>query len=267
MPGARAETVKGEPVVDMEKIDQAASVLAHSHNNVVVTGAGISTEAGIPDFRGEKGIYRTLGEDRVMNIINIDTFRRDPERFYRFYREHFHFPPVEPSRAHQVLAEMEQQGRIRAVVTQNIDGLHERAGSKRVIAIHGSADRFICTRGRCRKTYHSDFVESVAEVVPACPDCGAVLKPDVVLFGEPIYNFMDARESVMNARVLLVIGSSLTVYPLAGFVRDFSTFYQDLIIVNKGPTQLDHAALVKIDVDTSSGEILEEINRRIALYL
>lgn len=249
--------------MDNQKLDRVASVLASSNNTVVVTGAGISTEAGIPDFRGEKGIYRTLGEDRVMSIININTFRRSPEKFYEFYREYFIFPPVEPSLAHKVLAEMETKGRVKAVVTQNIDGLHERAGSRNVIPVHGNADRFICTRTRCGKYYSTDQVREMQETVPVCPECGGILKPDVVLFGEPIQNYIDARERIMAARVLVVIGSSLTVYPLAGFVKEFSTFYQDLIIINKGPTHMDHAALVKIEVGNSStGSILQDINQR-----
>jgi len=250
--------------MDNHKLDRVASVLASSNNTVVVTGAGISTEAGIPDFRGEKGIYRTLGEDRVMNIINIDTFRHSPEKFYEFYREYFVFPPVEPSLAHKVLADMETKGRVKAVVTQNIDGLHERAGSRNVIPVHGNADRFICTRTRCGKYYSSDQVRKMQETVPVCPVCGGILKPDVVLFGEPIQNYIDARERIMAARVLVVIGSSLTVYPLAGFVKEFSTFYQDLVIINKGPTHMDHAALVKIEVgNASTGSILQDIDRRI----
>ncbi|MGE5391922.1 MAG: SIR2 family NAD-dependent protein deacylase [Deltaproteobacteria bacterium] len=246
-------------------IERAVSVLANSNNTVVVTGAGISTEAGIPDFRGEKGIYRTLGEDRVMRIINIDAFHRQPEAFWEFYRQYFNFPPVEPSHAHKMLARMEQKGRVKAVVTQNIDGLHGKAGSKKVIAVHGTADRFVCTGSRCRAIYDSQYVQDYPQTVPHCSECGGVLKPDVVLFGEPIQNYMDARQQILDARVLVVIGSSLTVYPLAGFVKEFSTFYQDMIIINKGSTAMDHAALVKIEVETSTGAILEEIDRQLDL--
>jgi len=246
-------------------IERAVNVLANSNNTVVVTGAGISTEAGIPDFRGEKGIYRTLGEDRVMRIINIDAFHRQPEVFWEFYRQYFNFPPVEPSQAHKMLARMEKKGRVKAVVTQNIDGLHSKAGSKKVVAVHGTADRFVCTGSRCRAAYDSEYVRDYPQTVPLCSECGTVLKPDVVLFGEPIQNYMDARQLIMDARVLVVIGSSLTVYPLAGFVKEFSTFYQDMIIINKGPTAMDHAALVKIEVETSTGAILEEIDRQLDL--
>jgi len=117
--------------MDLKTIDKIVTTLGNSRNTVVVTGAGISTEAGIPDFRGENGIYRKLGENNVMNILNISAFQRDPERFWDFYRRYFIFPPVEPARVHHVLAQMEKKGRIKGVVTQNIDGLHEKAGSKK----------------------------------------------------------------------------------------------------------------------------------------
>jgi len=230
-----------------------------------VTGAGISTEAGIPDFRGEKGIYRTLGEDRVMRIINIDAFYRQPEVFWEFYRRYFDFPAVEPSLAHKLLARMEQKGIIKGIVTQNIDGLHEKAGSKNVIAVHGTADRYVCTNRKCGRVYDAGYVRDFGQVVPTCSKCGGVIKPDVVLFGEAIQNYMDARQLIMEAKVLVVIGSSLTVYPLAGFVKEFSSFYQDLIIINKGPTHLDHAALVKLEVENSTGEILQEILRQLEI--
>ncbi len=240
------------------QIEQVVRTLANSPNTVVVTGAGISTEAGIPDFRGPNGIYRQLGEDRVMNIINIHTFNQNPALFYDFYRQHFVLPPVEPSKAHYILAEMEKSGFIKGIVTQNIDGLHEKAGSRRVVAVHGNSEQYVCTNRHCRELYGRDKVEPQTSGVPTCEQCGSVLKPDVILFGEPIKHFTDAQDMIMSARTLLVIGSSLTVYPVAGFVKAFSTFYQDLIIINRGPTQLDHAALVKID-RPNTGETLEEI--------
>ncbi len=243
-----------------KKIDQVVRCLANSPNTVVVTGAGISTEAGIPDFRGKNGIYRQLGEDRVMDIINIDTFRDNPRLFYDFYNQYFVFPPVEPSLAHYVLADMEREGFIRGIVTQNIDGLHERAGNRRVVAIHGNSERYVCTNRDCGEGYSSAQVKQQGAVVPTCDLCQAVLKPDVILFGEPIKDFADAQDLIMGARTLVVIGSSLTVYPLAGFVKAFSTLSQDLIIINQGPTHLDHAALVKIEAD-HTGDALQAILR------
>jgi len=247
-----------------EKVKQVAELLKKSSHTVVVTGAGISTEAGIPDFRGQNGIYRQLGEDQVMGIINIDFFKRHPEEFYKFYRQYFNFPEVAPSPAHFMLAKMEEKGYIKGIVTQNIDNLHQQAGSKNVIPIHGNAEEFICTAHNCRQIYASDYYKNSPQTVPCCANCGAILKPNVVLFGENINNFIDARELILDARLLIVIGSSLTVYPLAGFVKEFSTFTQDLVIINRGPTQLDHAARVKLDVkDQSTGELLESIYRQI----
>jgi NAD-dependent deacetylase len=243
-----------------DSIRQIVKAMKLSPNTVVVTGAGISTEAGIPDFRGQNGIYRQLGENRVMNIINIDFFRRHPDEFYHFYRQYFTFPPVEPSKAHLLLAEMEKKRLIKGVVTQNIDNLHQKAGSKNVIPIHGNAEQFICTDIRCQGTFDSSCLDRLPDTVPRCPLCGSVIKPDVVLFGENIKNYVGARDMILSARLLIVIGSSLTVYPLAGFVKDFSTFAQDLVIINKGPTEMDHAALVKLEVgNQTTGDLLEAI--------
>lgn len=239
-------------------IRRTADLIKSSYKTVVVTGAGISTEAGIPDFRGENGIYRQLGEDRVMRIINIDFFRHHPEEFYSFYRQYFNFPAVEPSQAYYMLARLEKAGFLAGVVTQNIDNLHQKAGSKNVIPIHGNAEQFVCQERTCQARYDASYVIDYPETVPRCSSCGSIIKPDVVLFGENIYNYMDARELILSAHLLIVIGSSLTVYPLAGFVREFCTFTQDLIIINKGPTYMDHAALIKIDTGTT-GAVLEKI--------
>ncbi len=242
-----------------QKIVSLIEMLKNSSRTFALTGAGISTEAGIPDFRGQNGIYRQLGEDRVMSIINIETFNNNPRLFYDFYNQHFIFPTVEPSKAHYMLAEMEKNGFIKGIVTQNIDGLHEKAGSRRVVAVHGNSERYVCTNRHCGELFSWAGVREQGVIIPTCDQCGSILKPDVILFGEPIKSFTDAQDLIMGARTLLVIGSSLTVYPVAGFVRAFSTFYQDLIIINRGPTQLDHAALVKID-GPNTGETLEEIN-------
>lgn len=242
----------------IEQINQLVQILKSSNNTVAVTGAGISTEAGIPDFRGKDGIYTKMGgEDKVMPLINIEAFRKDPVKFYDFHWQRFNFPPVEPCKAHRVLADMEAHNYIKGVVTQNIDGLHQRAGSKNVIPIHGNSDQYICTA--CQDMHSREYAKTFVPGVPTCSKCGSILKPNVVLFGESINNYTGAVDLIMNARCLLVIGTSLTVYPLAGFVQDFCTLTQDLVIINKGPTQLDHAALLKIDVgeDDTLGAIME----------
>ncbi|MEQ8199893.1 MAG: NAD-dependent deacylase [Syntrophomonadaceae bacterium] len=246
-----------------KEIEQAALMLKTSKNTVVVTGAGISTEAGIPDFRGENGIYRRLGEEKVMQIINSDCFRSNPDYFYLFYRQNFQsYAGIQPSRAHLALAELEQKGLVKAIVTQNIDGLHQKAGSRKVFAIHGSADRYICTNRSCQEVYDQQYVDAYPLTVPCCEVCDAILKPDVVLFGEPIKNYYDAVESITGAHLLVVIGSSLTVYPLAGFVRDYCNSNKDLLIINKGPTQLDYAATLKVDTDRT-GDFLNQLLDRV----
>jgi NAD-dependent deacetylase len=197
-----------------------------------------------------------------MSLLNIESFRRNPEAFYEFYREYFIFPKVEPSKAHFILADMEKKGIIKAIVTQNIDNLHQRAGNKRVIPVHGNAERYICTERKCHSVYDTDYVKNFPQIVPTCKKCGNILKPDVVLFGEQIQNYTNAREAILHCKSLVIIGSSLAVYPLAGFVKEFSTFLQDLIIINKGHTEMDHAAAVKLDI-SNTGEVLEEINNRL----
>jgi NAD-dependent deacetylase len=243
---------------DEQIYKQIAGLLASSNNTVVVTGAGISTEAGIPDFRGEKGIYRKLGEAKVMSLLNIDAFWKKTREFYDFYRNYFIMPKVKPSRAHILLAEMEKKGMIRGIITQNIDNLHQSAGSKRVVAVHGNAESFICTKIGCSTMVDGDYVRGYSDIVPKCPQCGSILKPDVVLFGEPIQNHRRARDTIMSAQVLVVIGSSLTVYPLAGFVGEYCACMDNFIIINKGPTALDHKADIKLDTDRT-GSALEKI--------
>lgn len=243
-----------------QTLTKVTALLAASRNTVVVTGAGISTEAGIPDFRGEKGIYRTLGEHKVTALLNINAFRKRPREFYEFYRHYFLLPQVKPSRAHLLLAELEKKGIIKSVVTQNIDNLHQVAGSKRVIPIHGNAERFPCTRIGCGYVADIGYVRDHPDPVPKCPKCGSILKPDVVLFGEPIQNHRLARDTILGAQLLVVIGSSLTVYPLAGFVGEYCAGRGNMIIINKGPTALDYAATVKLDVK-NTGTVLEEIAR------
>jgi NAD-dependent deacetylase len=243
---------------DEKLIQKIANMLNKSKNTVVVTGAGISTEAGIPDFRGDKGIYRVLGEDNVLNLLNIDTFRTNPRGFYDFYRNYFMMPKVEPSRAHLLLAEMELKGYVKAVVTQNIDNLHQAAGSKRVIAVHGNAEQFSCTKIGCYTKVDAEYVRNYTEIVPRCPNCNSILKPDVVLFGEAIQNYRQATDTILNSQLLIVIGSSLTVYPLAGFVSEYCVSRKDFVIINKGHTALDHAATIKLDIN-HTGDALEKI--------
>ena len=218
---------------------------------VVLTGAGVSTESGIPDFRSRTGIWAQYDP---MEYATIDAFRRDPAKVWGFYSKRLGvLADAKPNAAHVVLAELERQGLVEAVITQNVDRLHQEAGSRRVIEVHGSirsASCFVCS--------HREEYERVVELgpVPACAECGAVLKPDVVMFGEllPAGVMEEASELVRRAGLLLVVGSSLEVYPVAGLPEDALQAGARLAIVNRGPTPYYRRADLKIDA--SAGETL-----------
>lgn len=220
---------------------------------VVLTGAGVSTESGIPDFRSETGIW---AEVDPFEVASIRAFRRDPERVWAFYRERIHrLREAEPNAAHYALAELERRGLVRAVVTQNIDTLHERAGSRDVIEVHGSIRSAQCLG--CLWTEPADAVLVQLEVqpTPLCPQCGDVLKPGVTLFGEllPAGAMERATELARAAELVLVVGSSLEVWPVAGLPLEARAF----AILNRGPTALDDRALLR--VDAPAGETLAAV--------
>jgi NAD-dependent deacetylase len=223
-------------------------------STVVLTGAGVSTESGIPDFRSPTGIWAQFDP---LEYASIDAFRRDPEKIWRFYAPRFAMlTDAEPNDAHVALAQLEEHGLVRAVVTQNIDLLHERAGSRDVIEVHGSIRTSSCPR--CRATY--PLVEVLPQVehagIARCAVCGAVLKPDVVFFGEllPPGAIERASELVRAAALVLVVGSSLEVYPVAGLPQEALEAGARLAIVNRGSTPYDHRA--DLVVDAGAGETL-----------
>ena len=210
---------------------------------MVLTGAGVSTESGIPDFRSDTGIW---AEVDPFEVASIQAFRRDPARVWGFYRERIHvLRNAEPNAAHVALAELERRGLVQAVVTQNIDTLHSRAGSRDVVEVHGSIRSAQCLA--CLWSESADAVLAQLEVspTPSCPHCGEVLKPGVVLFGEllPAGAMERATQLARGARLVLVVGSSLEVWPAAGLPLEARAF----AIVNRGPTALDSQALLKID--------------------
>ena len=213
-------------------------------------GAGVSTESGIPDFRSQDGLYNQSYAYPPETILSHTFFERNPEEFFRFYREKILVLDVEPNKAHKKLAEMEAAGKLNAVVTQNIDGLHQRAGSKRVYELHGSIHRNHCTR--CGRAYTAREIAAM-KGVPHC-DCGGVIKPDVVLYEEPLdeKTMMNALRAIRQADVMIVAGTSLTVYPAAGFLSYFSGSH--LVLINRDPTPADrHADLV---IHDKVGEVL-----------
>jgi NAD-dependent deacetylase len=217
----------------------------------VLTGAGISTESGIPDFRSPSGIWAQYDP---MEYATIDAFRRDPVKVWEFYLQRLGvLARAEPNEGHRALAELERRGFVRAVVTQNIDGLHQRAGSQNVIEVHGSIRTASCLE--CGERVP---LEPVTEA-PRCPRCGAILKPDVVMFGEllPLDAIDRAIELAQQAGLLLVVGSSLEVYPVAGLPQETVSAGGALAIVNRTPTPFDGLASVKIE--GGAGETLSAL--------
>jgi NAD-dependent deacetylase len=221
---------------------------------VVLTGAGVSTESGIPDFRSPGGLW---AEFDPLEYGSIEAFRADPEKVWRFYAPRFSvLTEAEPNDAHRAIAALERAGHVEAVVTQNIDLLHERAGSRDVVEVHGSIRTSTCPG--CSSRYALERVLALlAEApVPACPFCGSVLKPDVVFFGELLPEAEIDRASALaaTAGLLLVVGSALEVYPVAGLPYETLNAGGAVAIVNRGPTAFDGRAALKID--GSAGETL-----------
>ena len=237
-----------------EKIALLRQWVAESDNIVFFGGAGVSTESGIPDFRSVDGLYNQEYKYPPEEIISHSFFERDPEEFYRFYRQKL-IPPedVKPNAAHLRLAELEREGKLRAVITQNIDGLHQAAGSRRVIELHGSIHRCYCAK--CRKPWPESYVNN-GEGIPRC-DCGGVVRPDVVLYEEGLdeQDLTDAVNYIRRADVLIIGGTSLAVYPAAGLIRYFRG--KHLVLVNRGVTPYDDMA--ELIIRQNIGQVFSQI--------
>ena len=201
-------------------------------------GAGVSTDSGIPDFRGNGGLYDSEEESNEY-YLSRECLMREPDKFFQFFRNNMVFQNAEPNDAHFAIARLEERGLIKAVITQNIDGLHQKAGSQRVIELHGTANRYYCTR--CGKVY-SDEVLSAQDYIPRCEVCSSLVRPDVTLYGESLdgFNYADAEEEISRADVLIVGGSSLVVNPAASLIDSFQG--EHLIIINYSPTPYDGLA-------------------------
>ena len=222
----------------MDKIETLKKWISESNRIVFFGGAGVSTESGIPDFRSVDGLYSQKFDYPPETIISHSFFLRDPEYFFRFYREKMLPLGFEPNITHKVLARWEQEGKLSAVVTQNIDGLHQKAGSQRVCELHGSVLRNYCIR--CGKAHSAEFIKSSVGV-PTC-DCGGIVKPDVVLYEESLdgNTLEKSIVAIQNADLLIVAGTSLTVYPAAGLIN----YYRGnrLVLINRDETPYDHQA-------------------------
>ena len=219
----------------MQELERLQALIDGASHIVFFGGAGVSTESGIPDFRSVDGLYRQQYEYPPETVLSHTFFQRRPEEFYRFYRSKMLCLDAKPNRAHFALAQLEAAGKLSAVITQNIDGLHQAAGSREVLELHGSIHRNHCTR--CGKFYSAQaLLESTG--VPRC-DCGGVIKPDVVLYEESLNEETLSRavDHLRQADLLIVGGTSLAVYPAAGLIRYYTG--RELVLLNRDPTQYD----------------------------
>ena len=237
----------------MDGAEQLKTWIEESDNIVFFGGAGVSTESGIPDFRSVDGLYNQQYDYPPETIISHSFYRRNPEEFYRFYKNRMLFPDALPNAAHLALAKLEQSGKLRAVITQNIDGLHQAAGSRNVLELHGSVHRNYCTR--CGKFYSLDEIMAM-DGVPRC-ECGGIIKPDVVLYEEGLDQgiLQMSVSAIRHADVLIIGGTSLTVYPAAGLID----YYQGnkLVLINKSVTPLDSRA--NLVISGKIGEVFSQI--------
>ena len=230
--------------------------LSESENIVFFGGAGVSTESKIPDFRSTDGLYNQQYAYPPETILSHTFYMRRPEEFYRFYRNKMLFPDAEPNRAHKALAKLEQEGRLRAVITQNIDGLHQKAGSREVLELHGSVHRNTCMR--CGRQFDLAWVLS-QEGTPHCP-CGGLVRPDVVLYGEPLDDEVleAAVRAVRGCDLLIVGGTSLVVHPAAGLVG-YLRAGVPLVLINRDETPYD--SLAALVIRENIAEVLDEAGR------
>lgn len=228
-------------------------IIDHSKNIVFFGGAGVSTESGIPDFRSTDGLYNQKYDYPPEEILSHTFFVSHTETFYDFYRDKMLCLTAEPNAAHKKLAELEQKGKLSAVVTQNIDGLHQKAGSKNVFELHGSIHRNYCTQ--CHKFFDADFIANSVGI-PTC-DCGGIIKPDVVLYEEGLDDatVTGAVDAISSADCLIVAGTSLNVYPAAGFIRYFRGKY--FVLINRDVTPADEYA--DLVIHDSVGKVLSDI--------
>ena len=237
----------------MTDIQTLQQFIDEARRIVFFGGAGVSTESGVPDFRSVDGLYNQQWRYPPETILSHSFFMANPGEFYRFYKEKMLISGVQPNAAHKKLAELERAGKLTAVITQNIDGLHQAAGSEKVLELHGSVHRNYCRR--CRRFYDADYMKQAIDI-PLC-DCGGILKPDVVLYEESLDgNTIEASVAALQQADLLIIGgTSLAVYPAAGLIRYFGG--RRIVLLNRDETPYDHRATLCIRQPI--GEVLDQI--------
>ena len=240
---------------DVKKLKEAIN---ECNNIVVFSGAGLSTNSGIPDFRSADGLYNQETDIHIRpeEIISHSFFVSNTKYFYKFYFDKMIYRTAKPNSAHIYFAKLEKEGKVKAVVTQNIDNLHQMAGSKNVIELHGSVERNYCMK--CNKFYTLDEIYNDKFDIPYC-NCGGIIKPDVVLYEENLdeNQISNAINSISSADMLIVIGTSLTVYPAANFIRFFNGKY--LVLINKSETRYDSSADIVIHDDIKN--VIEELEK------
>ncbi len=243
-----------------EKIEQLAKILRESNNIVFFGGAGVSTASDIPDFRSSNGLYsKKLNRNFTPEqAVSHTFFVRYPEEFFAFYKENLVYPNAKPNACHLALAKLEEAGKLKAVVTQNIDGLHQMAGSKQIFELHGSVHRNYCTK--CQAFYDGEYILA-ATGIPKCEKCEGIVKPDVVLYEEGLDDniISGAIEAIRHADTLIIGGTSLVVYPAAGLIHYFKG--KHLVLINKSETSVDAKTDLVINEDIA--KVLDEAVRLI----
>lgn len=239
-----------------DKIKKLSEIIKNSNNIVFFGGAGVSTESGIPDFRSANGLWSEKLKINLTpeQLVSHTMFIKYPEEFFKFYKEKLIYPNAKPNAAHIALAKLEKMGKLKAIVTQNIDGLHQLAGSKNVYELHGSVLRNYCMN--CHAFYDEKFILE-SKGIPTCTKCGGIVKPDVVLYEEGLDNYIinGAVRAISQADTLIIGGTSLVVYPAAGLIDYFRG--KNLILINKSSTSADNKA--NLAIHDAIGKVLEEV--------
>lgn len=237
-----------------EKILKFKEMLKESSSIVFFGGAGVSTESGIPDFRSKDGLYNINYDYPPEQILSHRFFIRKTEDFYKFYKDKLNSLKYEPNITHFTLANLEKQGKLKSVITQNIDGLHQKAGSEKVYELHGSVLRNYCMK--CNKFYNAEYVFESKSIIPLC-DCGGIIKPDVVLYEEPLDDevYDQALKDISSCEMLIIGGTSLAVYPASYLVKYFKGKY--IVLINKDKTSFDSKA--DLVINDSLGNVFKEI--------
>ena len=234
-----------------DKIKRLKEIIDGSDNIVFFGGAGVSTESGVPDFRSKDGLYNNRGVQFEKYppeyLLSHSCLVNEPKVFFEFYRQKMDARKVKPNAAHIFLADLEKSGKLKAVVTQNIDGLHQKAGSKTVYEIHGTTLRNYCTK--CGKLYSENFIFDSADSIPVCPVCGVIVRCDVTLYEESL----PEQAAISNADVLIIGGTSLTVYPAASFIRYFRG--KHIVVINKAPLSLPLNKQKDLEINAPIGEV------------